>query len=222
VDEWKKQLDDLHKALAAAFTIEPQSYTITDPGNGGGGSRGGGGGGGGTTPPRESDKYFEIYDDKGFRTNYVVKAQNKDDAKKKVKEKLGNNYFASESGLSSKPKWATKVFKQGGIADFTGPAWLDGSPMNPERVLSPYQTELFETMVQALEKISTVNVPSMPNFGGMHTGNSNTVSVGDIIVNVDNLDTDDDYEELADRVSSVLMDRIGKTAVIGGLRINPT
>lgn len=75
-------------------------------------------------------------------------------------------------------------------------------------------------MVNALERIGTIAVPSMPRFGGMQTGNSNAVSVGDIIVNVDNLNTDDDYEDLANKVGAVLMERIGKTAVIGGLRIN--
>ena len=113
-----------------------------------------------------------------------------------------------------------KTYLKGGLATFTGPAWLDGTASDPERVLSPYQTKLFETMVKALEKIGTISVSSMPNFGSMRTGNSNAVSVGDIIVNVDNLNTDDDYEDLANKVGAVLMERIGKTAVIGGLRIN--
>ena len=75
-------------------------------------------------------------------------------------------------------------------------------------------------MVQALEKMSTISIPSMPNFGNMELTGSGGVNVGDIIVNVDNLDTDDDYEELAQKVSDVLMERIGRTTVVGGLRIN--
>ena len=103
--------------------------------------------------------------------------------------------------------------------NYTGPAWLDGSPQDPERVLNPYQTKLFETMVQALERMSTISVPGMSNYSSLQSTGANPVSVGDIIVNVDNLDTDDDYEELAQKVGEVLMDRIGKTAVVGGLRI---
>ena len=54
----------------------------------------------------------------------------------------------------------------------------------------------------------------------MDLSGSGSVSVGDIIVNVDNLDTDDDYETVADKVYQILMERIGKTAIVGGIRIN--
>lgn len=115
---------------------------------------------------------------------------------------------------------AKVAYASGGLADYAGLAWLDGSPELPERVLSPFQTKLFETMVQALEQMSRVSVSSMPNLAGIQGAAGNSVSVGDIIVNVDNLDTDDDYETMAERVSDILMERIGRTAVVGGLRIN--
>ena len=115
---------------------------------------------------------------------------------------------------------AATVYAKGGIADFTGPAWLDGSPQDPERVLSPYQTKLFEAMVEALERASKITIPSMPNYGDIVSNGGNQISVGDIVVNVDNLDTDDDYEELAKKVSAILMERIGRTTVVGGMRIN--
>jgi predicted membrane GTPase involved in stress response len=56
-----------------------------------------------------------------------------------------------------------------------------------------------------------------PVYAGMICGENSRP--GDIVVNVDNLDTDDDYEELAEKVSAVLMERIGRTAAIGGLHI---
>ena len=111
-------------------------------------------------------------------------------------------------------------FASGGIADFEGPAWVDGSPQMPERVLSPFQTQLFETMVQALEQMSRITIAGMPNLDGTRNASGNQIAVGDIIVNVDNLDTDDDYETMAERVSDILTERIGRTSVVGGLRIN--
>ena len=33
------------------------------------------------------------------------------------------------------------AFKQGGLIDFTGPAWLDGSKAKPESVLTASQTD---------------------------------------------------------------------------------
>ena len=111
------------------------------------------------------------------------------------------------------------AYAKGGLASFTGPAWLDGTQQDPERVLSPYQTKLFESMVQALEQMSRISIQPMQNYVDVPASGTTGVSVGDIVVNVDNLDTEDDYEEMADKVCEILMERIGQTAAIGGLRI---
>ena len=110
-------------------------------------------------------------------------------------------------------------FATGGLATSTGPAWLDGTDQLPERVLSPYQTQLFESMVGALEQMNSVRVNSMPGFMRDKQTGGNNFSVGDIIVQVENLDTDDDYEELAQKVSEKIMNSIGRRSVIGGIRL---
>ena len=239
VDEWKKKLSDLHKAVEDAITIQAPTYTVvnTDTTTSSSSSGSGSGGGGSSkkttqTATTNTPPYY-LYGIKPGKTlpektsaNYNSFNKAVTAGKKLIKNGWDAVYIAS-SGGSSNVVYQTdkeidfgKAFKKGGLATFTGPAWLDGTASDPERVLSPYQTKLFETMVNALERIGTIAVPSMPRFGGMQTGNSNAVSVGDIIVNVDNLNTDDDYEDLANKVGAVLMERIGKTAVIGGLRIN--
>ena len=68
--------------------------------------------------------------------------------------------------------------------------------------------------------MSRVTIPGMPNYSDLTGNGGKPISIGDIVVNVDNLDTDDDYEELAQKVSDILMERIGRTAVVGGMRIN--
>ena len=230
VEEWREELEDLHKALEAAFTIDAPDYVVMDPGAGGssGGSSGGGGGGssgGNQKNQQETQKedhgYSFVYKNKRYSdTGYVSKRQAQNGANNHIDRLRSGATKAEADRWESLARDTLYVYKNGGIADFTGPAWLDGSKRNPERILSPYQTKLFESMVQALEKMSTISIPSMPNFGGITAGSESNVSVGDIIVNVDNLDTDDDYEELARKVSEVLMERIGRTAVVGGLRIN--
>lgn len=221
VDEWREELEDLHKALEAAFTIDAPNYVVMDPsagGSSGGGSSGGGGGGSGGGGNKDKDtteqktKKWHVHgtDQQGRQTAFGVTYDTEKQAKDAVQK-------AQKQGWTN---LSISQYKRGGIADFTGPAWLDGTKQDPERILSPYQTKLFESMVQALERMSTISIPSMPNFGGITSGSESNVSVGDIIVNVDNLDTDDDYEELARKVSEVLMERIGRTAVVGGLRIN--
>ena len=245
VDEWKKQLDDLHKAyqtvtaeVAANYDTIKQ-YTGSSSGSSSSGS-GGGGGGSGNGNNKETHGYTFTW--KGS-TNSYTKSKSLEDAQEGAKRTIESLYqkeledakkkYASNSIAYGVAKTQATVFKaaalssikaykEGGMADETGPVWVDGTKQLPERILSPHQTELFETMVEALDRMSRINVESMPNFGNMQTTGGGNVSVGDIIVNVDNLDTDDDYEELADKVSAVLMDRLGRSAVVGGLRIRST
>jgi hypothetical protein len=63
--------------------------------------------------------------DRGFNSNY-----------RKTKEAMWN-YLNS--------------YKTGGLADFTGPAWLDGTKSRPEYVLNADQTKRFFSLVDVLE-----------------------------------------------------------------------
>lgn len=110
------------------------------------------------------------------------------------------------------------VYESGGLAYHTGPAWLDGTLSKPERVLSPKQTELFEQMVASLEQVARVNIPSMPNIGEYMSGKDGGYVIENITVNVDNLDTDDDYDELAEKVGEALMNKMSRGTVVGGIR----
>lgn len=231
VDEWKKQLEDLKKAYEEVEgLIAPEYDVIEQPegdgskgGGGGSGKKGKGGGGG--------QKYYLGWVQGTYTTGVVSNHKDKStesaqDAYNKAKSHFTNtgmivSYTDKTTTTTDKSKYDSwLVFKKGGLADFTGPAWLDGTEQNPERILSPYQTQLFESMVQALERMNTVSIPTMRDFGGVDIGGASAVSVGDIIVNVDSLDTDEDYEEMAEKVSEILMERIGRTAVVGGVRVN--
>lgn len=219
VDEWKKQLSDLEKAhrqvvaeIADSYAVIEQASSESSKKGGGGGGGGGGGNGGDDSGNTEAKKYWHVHGVDQQKRQTV----------------MGATYDTKESAESAAKKaeqyygWSdTKVsyYKNGGIASKTGLAWLDGTMEEPERILSPYQTKLFETMVDALDSISRISIPGMPNYGDVQKTGGGSVSVGDIVVNVDNLDTDDDYEELAEKVSAVLMERIGRTAAIGGLHI---
>lgn len=216
-EEWKKKLDDLRKAHEAIEAEFAPKYDVVEGGSGGGSGGGGGGPGGGKKYKYEATLTY-INTDYGQKivTGKGGEAKTEDEAKQLALAAAKANAKNYRDSVNV----TYKAYRRGGIADFTGPAWLDGSPSEPERVLSPKQTELFETMVKALENMSRISIPTMPNFGDIDLTGSGNVSVGDIIVNVDNLDTDDDYEELAKKVSAILMERIGRTTVVGGLRIN--
>ena len=277
------QIDNFNSSNAPASTPSgttsfsvPSGAGSSAPSGGGGGGGGGSGSGGGS-----GLKTWDVYDSRGFKTNYTVTAASKEAAQAIVNNLYGSSYSAVTHGSTptastgsasagnsreqapttkSSAKPAAKSVKyhiknsagaeygaydteeearrimenmkksgaknlqiqkyaRGGLATETGLAWLDGTMQDPERVLNPYQTKLFDEMVQALERISRISIPSMPNYANLNQTGGNNVSVGDIIVNVDNLDTDADYEELAEKVSEVLMDRIGRKSIIGGVRV---
>ena len=126
--------------------------------------------------------------------------------------------------------YATYVaYATGGIADYTGLAWLDGTPSKPERILSPEQTKSFDSLVGimddlrssgiSMETISNmakwstlVNVPSIFSHVGSDAYQGNSANIGDIFVNITEAQiTDDrDIEELANVVGQKFVKEIGK------------
>lgn len=123
---------------------------------------------------------------------------------------------ASGNGKTTVSKYAT-----GGLSTKTGLAWLDGTPSKPERVLSPYQTELFEDMIDTLHAIKTISVPTMPAFGAETNSRSQpTLTFGDVVIQVDKLDNDTDYDELAEKFFDHILEKSGRVQSVGGIRLS--
>lgn len=115
-------------------------------------------------------------------------------------------------------KYTVKKYLEGGLADFTGFAWLDGSKTNPERILSPYQTTLFEDLISTLHGIK-VSTSSMPSIAFDGTGGGQNITFGDIVINVEKLDEDQDYANVAEQVMEQIMDAMSRGQAVGGIRI---
>ena len=115
-------------------------------------------------------------------------------------EKLVNSIRRKYSSAAT--FWGFTPFKTGGIADFTGPAWLDGSKSQPERILSPRQTRLFESMVSSLEKAS--------NNSTINSALGSSYNIGDINtnINVEKLDNETDIDKVARQVENRIMKSI--------------
>lgn len=122
-------------------------------------------------------------------------------------------------------------FATGGLATKTGLAWIDGTVQSPERVLSAYQTELFEKMLDILGRIdreglaSTISdmfdwsqiakvSPALTNVdeGSMQ---ANVTSIGDVYVTLNEaqLKEDADYYEVAMRVGQVFTKELSKQGI---------
>lgn len=88
-----------------------------------------------------------------------------------------------------------KAYKTGGLADFTGPAWLDGTKSHPELVLNARDTENF---IQLKDILSNV----------LKRDNNKTENSGDnyfeIHIDVERIEDDYDVEQLADKIKGII------------------
>ena len=136
--------------------------------------------------------------------------------------------YIKKNNLSG-AKYTTHYYKKGGIADYTGFAWLDGTPTEPERILSADQNRDFETLVDIMSDFRNAGVPmdalrGMARWSSMvsvpsslsHIGNAayqgNSANIGDIFVNITEaqISDDRDIEVLANIVGEKFVKEIGK------------
>ena len=87
-------------------------------------------------------------------------------------------------------KHGVKGYATGGIADYTGPAWLDGTKSKPELVLNAQDTANFIALKDVLSKAVS---------GAGSISNSENMTY-DIDINVDHIANDYDVDKVAERV----------------------
>ena len=122
-------------------------------------------------------------------------------------------------------------FATGGIANYTGLAWLDGTPSKPERVLNAQQTESFERLVNVMDSLraSGVSLESLRNSmldTRIHLPNlspsidpsaigGNVANIGDVNVTIEEaeLNDDRDYDEIAQIVGEKFAKEISKQGI---------
>lgn len=107
----------------------------------------------------------------------------------------GNSAQLSKNFPSSSYKYV-KVYKKGGLADFTGPAWLDGTKSRPELVLNARDTQNFIQLKDILASLMT---------SGPHSSTENNGDITyDIDINVESISSDYDVEQVANKVKSLI------------------
>jgi hypothetical protein len=90
-------------------------------------------------------------------------------------------------------------YKTGGLADFTGPAWLDGTKSRPELVLNQRDTQNFIQLKDVLSSIMS------RNFSNASTTTENNGDITyDIDINVETMGSDYDVEQVANKVKSMI------------------
>lgn len=117
-----------------------------------------------------------------------------------------------------KNKINVSEYKSGGLVDYTGPAWVDGTKSKPEAFLNSDDREMIRglldsgVMADMRKMISAFSRVSVPMFStafrsDMLTGKP-TVTVGDIHVSTNQLNDNLDLQELAEKVGQEFVKQI--------------
>ena len=157
-----------------------------------------------STPPPGGDDDDDDDDDGGGDDKTKV---NPATQKRKRYDALTDEVWLQEKDPKTK-KWRDVGLMQkfqgiyhyatGGLTTKTGPAWLDGTPSEPEYVLNAKQT-------QAFLKLADVLPTMMSNNSTTNTANNSNISVN-ISMNVEKIDSDYDVDRIADRVKTIIYD----------------
>ena len=94
-------------------------------------------------------------------------------------------------------KFGVKKYKTGGLADFTGPAWLDGTASKPEMVLNARDTENF---IQLKDILSSV----LHNLGSRKESEKTGDMYYEIHIDVEKMTSDYDVDDVANRVKTII------------------
>ena len=89
-------------------------------------------------------------------------------------------------------------YATGGLNTQTGPAWLDGTPSEPEYVLNARQTDAFLKLADVL--------PAAMNTSGQNVSNTFGATTNNVVINVDKIDSDYSVDQMVDRVKEKLFE----------------
>ena len=112
----------------------------------------------------------------------------------------GSVYYIPSNAIVDLEKFKElQAFKTGGLADFTGPAWLDGTKSRPELVLNQEDTQNFIKLKDVLSSF----------MDNVRTSNSGTKSNGgdnyfDIDISVDEIASDYDVDQLTEKIKKTI------------------
>ena len=119
---------------------------------------------------------------------------------KEAFEKIYNKGAWEKYKNNKKGTVLSKAYATGGLADFTGPAWLDGTPSRPELVLNARDTQNFIALKDVLSK-------AMGSIG------ATAETYGDILyeinINVDKIEKDYDVDRVVDKVKKEIVKSSG-------------
>ena len=148
----------------------------------------------------DPDTVLKIYDDfvkqkKAWDADQTKKQKAAKKKKKKYTKKAWTGWKVN--GVTDWKNYQMSRFKTGGLADKTGPAWLDGTRSHPELVLNSQDTRNFIALKDILASLMNPQ------------NKANTAAVGNVYLDIDiNADIGSDYDvdKLANRIKKQIFD----------------
>ena len=103
------------------------------------------------------------------------------------------------------------LYKEGGLVDYTGPAYVHGSPTRPEAFLDAEDTQNMRLLLDAFKYVTN---PSMVSWND-DWFNGNTTNVGDIVINITQaeLNTDMDIEDVARKIGKAFTKQLSREGI---------
>lgn len=162
-----------------------------------------------------------IADKKIYKTKTSNSNMYESDQRIKYKIILGNDtyYFTSRneflkykksapqgsvySGAIRNGKREWHQFATGGLVDYTGPAWVDGTPSKPEAFLNSEDTKRIGEAAKLLSNLPILN--STSSASTQLSTNVGDTSI-EIHINVESISSDYDVDRLAERIKSDIVD----------------
>ena len=131
-----------------------------------------------------------------FNKYRIVLSFNSDNFIKGYEKVHGKGSYKNDLKIARNKKYKPYEYATGGLANYTGPAWLDGTPSKPELVLNAQDTKNFIALKDVLSKaLGSTN--SVENTYGNATYEIN--------INVDHLNNDYDVDKVVERVKKKIV-----------------
>lgn len=108
-----------------------------------------------------------------------------------LKKLIASGKFTSGKGFKN-----ILSFKKGGIVDFTGPAWLDGTKTKPETVLNAEQTKALREQLISNKKAHEAMVDSA-EISKNNVSNAANYNTNDSSITIENIDFDMNVSKIA-------------------------
>ena len=84
---------------------------------------------------------------------------------------------------------------EGGLVDYTGPAWVDGTPSKPEAFLSAADTKNMELLLNALQANLDSSIKTSIDNNDISDNTQVNVSIGQVDIHTDELNNNQDFAD---------------------------